>query len=139
MMEARCIQFTLSRWLALQAGANSQRHSSDLLDQDIRQQQLPDGQPMRIPSSGTAPKSAASKVSTGMSRLAAALQQQQAAGASGSNALIEEVELRGVPRTQQLLQRNRHLPEADRAAVAVDERHKGNEAFRWAGGTLLQT
>eukprot|EP00775_Hariotina_reticulata_P001727 gene1727-2070_t len=44
--------------------------------------------------------------------------------------MVEEVELKGVQRTQQLLERNRHLPEADRAAVAVDERHKGNEAFR---------
>jgi hypothetical protein len=64
-----------------------------------------------------------------MPGLRGAKQQQQQQG-GGKGGLVQEVELRGAKRTQELIRQNKHLPMADRVALANEERIKGNEFYR---------
>lgn len=59
---------------------------------------------------------------------------QQGQGQAQGVRLVQQVQLRGAKRTQELIRQNQKLPEADKAAVAEAERAKGNEFFRCVQG-----
>jgi hypothetical protein len=58
---------------------------------------------------------------------------QHGTAQQGAGGLVQEVQLRGAKRTQELIRQNQHLPQADKVALAEQERIKGNEHFRWVG------
>lgn len=60
--------------------------------------------------------------------------QSQGPGQGQGVGLVQEVQLRGAKRTQELIRQNQKLPEADKGAVAEAERAKGNEFFRCVQG-----
>lgn len=100
--------------------------SQDLTDQSLLRQE--EEQPL-----GGAPLRISSSSSNMPGRSVPKKQQQQGgAGAGAGGGLVREVELRGAKRTQQLIRQNQHLPAADKAALAEQERAKGNEHFRCA-------
>lgn len=105
--------------------------SQDLTDQSLQQEEEP-------PLGG-----AALKISSNSSMPGRALPKRQqvgaAAAAAGAGVLVQEVELRGAKRTQQLVDKNKNLPLADRVAQAEQERIKGNEHFRWVHALLPLT
>lgn len=89
--------------------------SQDLTDQSLQQEEEPPlgGAPLKISSS-----------SGSMPGVARFKQQGQGKG------LVQEVQLRGAKRTQELIKQNQHLPDADKVALAEAERTKGNDHFR---------
>eukprot|EP00879_Flechtneria_rotunda_P013176 GHRR01013761.1.p1 GENE.GHRR01013761.1~~GHRR01013761.1.p1 ORF type:complete len:636 (+),score=276.88 GHRR01013761.1:119-2026(+) len=91
------------------------KHSAELLDQDSA---LLRGQALNIPSQATAPKPAMAQHSH---RNANGFAVQQKAP------MVQEVQLNGAKRTQQLLEQNKGLPLADRRALAETARLRGNE------------
>jgi hypothetical protein len=114
--------------VALQAKAIPR--SQDLTDQSLCQEEEPlGGSPLIINATSSSSKGSGSS-SSAMPGLRGPKQQQQG-GVKGG--LVQEVELRGAKRTQELIRQNQHLPLADRVALANEERAKGNEFYRSVG------
>jgi hypothetical protein len=103
--------------------------SQDLTDQSLQDEEpLLGGEALKI--STSASTSSSSSKASSMPGLARPKQQAQAQGQGTGAGLVQEVQLRGAKRTQELIRQNQKLPEADKAAVAEAERVKGNEFFR---------
>ena len=124
------VYVALSTVCVVCAQAKAVPRSQDLTDQSLQQQE--EEQPL-----GGAPLRISSTNSSSMPGRSVPKKQQQQGGAGGAGAgagggLVQEVELRGAKRTQQLIRQNQHLPAADKAALAEQERAKGNEHFRCA-------
>lgn len=116
--------------LTLSTQAKAIPRSQDLTDQSLEDEEpLLGGEALKISSTSTSSSKASS-----MPGLARTKQQGQVQGQTQGQGLVQEVQLRGAKRTQELIRQNQKLPEADKAAVAETERAKGNEFFRCVQG-----